>query len=51
MWIEARRRGKVTPFEEVREAVENRVKAQKGIEIERKWLDRLRRNAVIKRFD
>jgi len=51
MWVEARRNGKVTPLEEVRDAVEARVKAQKGKELERKWLDRLRRNAVIKRFD
>lgn len=51
LWIEARRKGRQSPLEEVRETVENRVKAAKGMEQEEKWLDRLRRNAVIKKFD
>lgn len=51
LWIEARKKGRQTPLEKLRDTVESRVKAQKGIELEKKWLDRLRRNAVIKKFD
>ncbi len=50
LWVEARKGGTVSSLEEVRDTIENRVKAAKGIEIEKKWLDRLRRNAVIKEF-
>jgi len=50
LWVEARKAGQVTPLEEIRDSVEARVKAEKGREVEKKWLDRLRRNAVIKRY-
>ncbi len=50
LWIEARKGGRQSPLSEVRETVENRVKAAKGIEVEQQWLDRLRKNAVIKKF-
>ena len=51
LWIEARKKGRQSPLSEVRETIESRVKAAKGIELEQKWLGRLRRNAVIKKFD
>ncbi len=47
----SRKDGPAPPFSEVREDMENRVKARKSAEPFKRWLDRQRKRAIIRRKD
>jgi len=51
LYVEARQEGPLTPLDEVRAQIENRIRGQKGKDLQEEWLERLRKDAVIRRFD